>query len=324
VIANATLHRRLFQAAAVYNLAFFAWSALAPGQFFALAGAHCAPPAEYLWQCVGMVVGVYGLLYWHASRHLDRARPIIAVGLLGKVLGPIGWVWTFAPGRIAAPTFVVVALNDILWWPGFASFLLRERSQRTRFRVCACALLAAHAGGALLLAFATGLGPPRAGTEVAPVPWTLAWALWCTADVLSLPFVCSLLARRAAAAVSPRTRWIAALVLVAAACDFALNVSYAALVPPATALTDPTWRFLSLTVANGLFVAAYAILSWVLARAGTVPRWNTLLGMPAWLAASGLCLTGCGLLPGWEPVLAAVFVVFFCAWLLGLVLVDDF
>src|SRR3954469_8853447 len=41
-------------------------------------------------QCVGMLVGVYGVAYYFAARDPARYWPIILVGLIGKILGPIG------------------------------------------------------------------------------------------------------------------------------------------------------------------------------------------------------------------------------------------
>jgi hypothetical protein len=319
----AAAHRRLFRAAAVYNVAFLLWAVLAPGQFFALIGATGAEPFHWLWQCIGMVVGVYGILYWYAAGHLDRGAPIIAVGLLGKVLGPLGWAWNFAHGRIAAASFCVIAANDIVWWPGFAGFLLRDFDARVRLRLLAIALFAAHAIGAALLAVAALPEVMHADEPTRRVCWTLAWVLWCVADVCSPPFVCALVRRYAPDAAPSLRRWLAALIVVAAVGDFALNVYYAALVGPATgSITDPLLRCLSLTVTNGLFAVAYVVLSVALWRAGRLPRWTALLGVPAWLGAAGLCLNGVGLLPGSEPLFAGLLVTFFCAWLVGLAIAD--
>ena len=71
-----------------------------------------------------MVVGIYGLLYWHAAWKLEYARPIIAIGLLGKVLGPIGMVISLSdhwPRRLA----MLNLYNDVIWWLPFTLFLLR-------------------------------------------------------------------------------------------------------------------------------------------------------------------------------------------------------
>ncbi|HLQ37298.1 MAG TPA: hypothetical protein VK348_05840, partial [Planctomycetota bacterium] len=302
MIAASTFYRRLFQVAAVYNLAFLAWAVLAPGQFFALIHLEGADPFHPLWQCVGMVVGIYGILYWHAAQHLDRAVPIIAVGLLGKVLGPVGWAWNFVHGRIAAAGFLVIVANDLVWWPGFAGYLLRGRSERARYRLLVVVLLTAHAVGAGLLALANWPGTIGAGEPTRLVCWTLAWVCWCIADVFSPPFVRATLRRFAPTASPALDHWLRVLILAAALGDLLLNAVYAALVRPAAGMAlDPTLRLLSLTITNGLFLVTYLVLSLALWRAGRLPRWITLLGLPAWTGAFGLCLNGLGMLPGSEP-----------------------
>ena len=73
-------------ALSLHNLAFGVWAGLSPGSYFDLFG--MAPPRyPQVWQCLGLVLALYGLLYAHAARHLEAARPIILVGLLGKILG---------------------------------------------------------------------------------------------------------------------------------------------------------------------------------------------------------------------------------------------
>jgi hypothetical protein len=93
--------------AGVYNLVWGAWVVLFPAALFRIAG---LAPANYLaiWQCVGMIVGVYGIGYLIAARQPLRHWPIVLVGLLGKVLGPIGMCWSVAIGALPA-------------WPGPAS-----------------------------------------------------------------------------------------------------------------------------------------------------------------------------------------------------------
>ena len=106
------LFRLTFALAGAYNIAFGLWAVIWPQAFFSW---FVLDPPRYpaIWACLGMVVGVYGLLYLHAARHLETARPIIAVGLLGKVLGPIGMVltfgWTFALLQVQTLPFAVGA-----------------------------------------------------------------------------------------------------------------------------------------------------------------------------------------------------------------------
>ena len=41
--------------------------------------------------CLGMVIGLYGILYLEVARVPERGWLIAAIGLTGKFLGPIGW-----------------------------------------------------------------------------------------------------------------------------------------------------------------------------------------------------------------------------------------
>ena len=81
---------RWLLAAGLYNLAWGAFSVLAPTAIFHVAGVD-PPIYPELWQCIGMIVGVYGIGYLIAARDPYRHWPIVLVGLLGKVLGPLGF-----------------------------------------------------------------------------------------------------------------------------------------------------------------------------------------------------------------------------------------
>src|SRR5438067_9699011 len=83
------IYQLILTLAAIYNIAFGLWACLWPRAFFNILE---MPQPNYpgLWQCLGMVVGLYGVLYAHAARALDQAKLVIAIGLAGKLLGPIG------------------------------------------------------------------------------------------------------------------------------------------------------------------------------------------------------------------------------------------
>jgi len=86
-----------------------------------------APPNyPSLWQCLGMVVGLYGLLYAHAAVHLNWAKVIIAVGLAGKILGPIGMFMAVRSGEWPLRAVTLIVFNDFVWWLPFTLFLLDE------------------------------------------------------------------------------------------------------------------------------------------------------------------------------------------------------
>src|SRR3989442_11661987 len=111
-----------------------------------------------------MVVGTYGLGYAYAALRLERAAPFIAIGLIGKVLGPIGWVLTVRSGEWPVRTFPLVLFNDLVWWLPFALFLIDGTPSGARLRAAAapaCAALNALAALAMIVVL-------RPGTEVAP------------------------------------------------------------------------------------------------------------------------------------------------------------
>ena len=112
---RAPYYRIVFGLAALYNLAFGLWAGFAPYSLFDLF--HLRPPLyAAIWSCVGMVVGTYGLAYGYAAVRLDRAAPFIVIWLVGKILGPIGWVLTVRSGEWPVRTFTLILFNDLVWW----------------------------------------------------------------------------------------------------------------------------------------------------------------------------------------------------------------
>jgi hypothetical protein len=83
------------------------------------------PPPNYppLWQVVGMFVLVYAPAYWWAARYPARHRHLIVIGLLGKLLGPLGFVWSVAGGSLPLGFGWTLLTNDLFWWPAFVLYL---------------------------------------------------------------------------------------------------------------------------------------------------------------------------------------------------------
>jgi hypothetical protein len=116
--------RLVLRIAAIYNLLWGAWVVLWPQHFFQLVGMP-AINHPMVWQGMGMVIGVYGLGYWWASRDYVRHWPIVMVGMLGKVFGPLGYVGNLLFLDMPHPEFgYMLLLNDLPWWPFFALMLL--------------------------------------------------------------------------------------------------------------------------------------------------------------------------------------------------------
>ena len=80
----------ILKAAAIYNLIWGACINFFSHMLFDFAG---LPRINYpgVWQCVGMIVGVYGIGYWAAASDPKTHWPIVMVGFLGKIFGLIGF-----------------------------------------------------------------------------------------------------------------------------------------------------------------------------------------------------------------------------------------
>ncbi len=131
LIARRRLHRAVFVAAGLYNLGWGAYSALEPQWFFRFAG---LPDARYpeIFACLGMVIGLYGVLYLEAARRPERGWLIAAVGLAGKVLGPIGALVLVASGDWPPRALFLCLTNDFIWWIPFGLYLVDAWALRRR------------------------------------------------------------------------------------------------------------------------------------------------------------------------------------------------
>jgi hypothetical protein len=119
-------HRAVFLAAGLYNLAWGAYSALDPQWLFRFAR---MAPINYpeIFACLAMVIGLYGLLYFRVARRPERGFEIAAVGLAGKILGPIGLAFLIWRGVWPPRSLVLCLTNDFIWWIPFALYLRDAR-----------------------------------------------------------------------------------------------------------------------------------------------------------------------------------------------------
>jgi peroxiredoxin len=108
--------------AAIYNVAFGLFAVAFPLSIWPWLGME-PPRYPELWQCIGMIVGVYGVGYWIAAADPVRHWPVIFVGWLGKVLGPIGFVSAALRGDLPWAFGWVNLLNDWIWWIPFMAAL---------------------------------------------------------------------------------------------------------------------------------------------------------------------------------------------------------
>ena len=114
-------YRPWLLAAAAYNAAWGSLTILAPTAIWDLIGAL---PPRYLgiWQVTGLFVLLFGIAYWWAARSPFQHRHLVVIGLIGKVLGPVGFVWAAATGDLPVAFGLTIITNDLIWLPAFIGF----------------------------------------------------------------------------------------------------------------------------------------------------------------------------------------------------------
>jgi len=117
-------------AAGIYNLAFGLFAIVFPHAMFKLIGMEI-PRYPELWQCIGMIVGVYGVGYAIAAFDPLRHWPIVFVGFLGKLFGPIGMAWAVSKGTLPIAFGIANVTNDLIWLIPFALILMHARKQHS-------------------------------------------------------------------------------------------------------------------------------------------------------------------------------------------------
>jgi len=121
-IRRRNFHRLVFLAAGIYNIAWGAHSAYDPQWLFRFSR---LPPLNHpaIFACLGMVVGLYGIIYFEVARLPERGWLLAAVGLMGKILGPIGLAALIWQGTWPKSTLILCLTNDLIWWIPFAIYL---------------------------------------------------------------------------------------------------------------------------------------------------------------------------------------------------------
>ncbi len=114
---------KILLAAAIYNIVWGTFAILSPLTLFRWCGFDPLPIYPELWQCIGMIIGVYGVGYAIAARDPIRHWPIVLVGLLGKIFGPIGFIGVVTSGRFPLPMGLTIVTNDLIWWIPFGLIL---------------------------------------------------------------------------------------------------------------------------------------------------------------------------------------------------------
>lgn len=126
MIKRRKFHQITFSLAGIYNICWGLLCSIDPQWFFRACN---LPPINYpeIFQCLGMVVGLYGIIYFEVARNPEKGWLLAAVGLLGKVLGPIGLGILILSGKWPQSTVVLCLTNDFIWWIPFCIYLWDAR-----------------------------------------------------------------------------------------------------------------------------------------------------------------------------------------------------
>jgi hypothetical protein len=300
-----SFYRVVFALAAIYNTAFGLWGGLRPQAFFEWF--ELEPPRyPWVWACLGMVVGVYGVAYAWAAWKPEQADVLIGIGLLGKVLGPMGWLWNVAAGEIPPRTFPLILFNDLIWWFPFAFYLLRNVAARGAIiGWIAFGVHAVACAGLLIVAPGTEAEPSFAARRnwimTHPALWSANWFVWVPASLSLGAFTAVWSGAIAAATPADRRAGAAGAAAIGAALVFAgvpFDLANEALA--VVRLTHPVATFdefkatarlcttLGAGVANGLYCVGGLLVSLAAVRSGFQTGWKAALGFAMWTIGLGL------------------------------------
>ncbi len=114
-------YRIVFILAGIYNIGWGVFSSIDPQWLFRFAG---MPPQNQpaVFASLAMVVGLYGVIYFEVARAPERGWLLATVGLVGKILGPIGLAVLILRGDWPPATIVLSLTNDLIWWIPFTMY----------------------------------------------------------------------------------------------------------------------------------------------------------------------------------------------------------
>ncbi len=291
------------------------WALLTPNFFFDLSQL-ARPRYPSIWSTLGLVLGLYGVLYAYAAVRLDRARPIIAIGLAGKILGPVGWILTVHSGELPLRTFPLIAFDDIVWWLPFGLFLLEGSQIGRRVRELApfaCALVNFIAAGALLVILRPGLTVGDLGARTGYVTqnglvWRLGWGTWIAAALTLVAFYAWWGSRIARSRLGLVVIAIAALGI---ACDITAESLFIGWLPRDFEAISRIATVLTGGAANGLYTVAGVLLTIATPTLrGRFLAWTWAVWAAGFLLSVFSLL---GSIPGIALSTAALFILF-CPW----------
>ena len=117
-----TVYRYAFWAAAAYNVLWGVPTIVAPSVGLSILNIQTDAIGLQFWQCIGMFVLVFAIGYAYAAHDPERYAPFILIATLGKIFGPVGFLYGAATGKLPWSVGWTIIPNDLIWWPVFFPF----------------------------------------------------------------------------------------------------------------------------------------------------------------------------------------------------------
>ncbi|MCU0239394.1 MAG: hypothetical protein MUC29_08125 [Pyrinomonadaceae bacterium] len=116
------LHQITFLLAGIYNISWGLWVSIDPNWLFRFAKMEL-PNYPEIFVCVGMIVGLYGVVYLEIARKPEKGFMLALVGFVGKILGPLGIFYYIYIGKWTFNSLIMNLTNDFIWLIPFAIYL---------------------------------------------------------------------------------------------------------------------------------------------------------------------------------------------------------
>lgn len=71
---------------------------------------------EFLWRGTGLSIVLFGLGYGLGSIDPRRHVGPILLGLIAKILGPLGIMMSVVNGQVSSKVLWLLPVNDVVWW----------------------------------------------------------------------------------------------------------------------------------------------------------------------------------------------------------------
>lgn len=81
------------------------------------------PMELFLWQGTGLVIFLFGVGYAIAATNPRQHWSVLLIGLIAKILGPVGMLWSVIQGDVPHQVLYLIPINDLIWWLPFTMIL---------------------------------------------------------------------------------------------------------------------------------------------------------------------------------------------------------